>query len=315
MDLLLLVFLALAPPVGFLIYILRYDKIEPEPVGAVLKLLFAGVLAVIPAALMEGVLLQLPLFAGTGLLSAGLQSFLVIAPFEEAAKLTAVMLFAWRSRHFNERNDGIVYTGAASIGFAMAENLLYVLEHGFGVGIARALTSIPGHTFTGVVMGYFVGKARFAPTPAVRNRQIAAGLCLAWFLHGIYDTFALSGTAAAILLVPIVLLHYAVGIGLLRKGRELSRVHWAHAAVTQNRSGGGSGRGGWRRVLGRTLLSLCGLFWILMLAGIIHDAGSGGEGTGYAVLGGVLLTAIPITAGVLLEVSSRRLKHQGKGLS
>jgi len=129
MSILFLTLLALAPPIGFLIYILRFDRIEPEPTGFVARMLFLGVLSVVPAALIEGVFLDSSLFTGNGLVQAGLKSFLVIAPVEEAMKLLVVILFAWRSRSFNEPNDGIVYAGAVSIGFAMGgERALRVLS-------------------------------------------------------------------------------------------------------------------------------------------------------------------------------------------
>lgn len=308
MSILFLSLLALAPPIGFLIYILRYDRVEPEPMGYVARMLFLGAFTVVPAALIEGVLLESLLFTGDGLTQAGLQSFLVIAPVEEVLKLLVVLLFAWRSRNFNEPNDGIVYAGAVSIGFAMSENVLYVLEHGFGVGIARALTAIPGHTFTGVLMGRFVGMARFAQPRGRRIGNMAAGLLLAWLLHGLYDTFVLSGTGWALMVFPMVVLYFVLGIRYLKLGRALSAQRWGACGPSTVVSVGSTSprRTGFRRVVARTLLTLSAVFWLLIIAGVIHDATVGATDSGYAVLGGVLITALPITLGVLLEASGRR---------
>lgn len=308
MSILFLTLLALAPPIGFLIYILRFDRIEPEPTGFVARMLFLGVLSVVPAALIEGVFLDGSLFTGDGLVQAGLKSFLVIAPVEEAMKLLAVILFAWRSRHFNEPNDGIVYAGAVSIGFAMAENVLYVLEHGFGVGIARALTAIPGHSFTGVLMGRYIGIARFAHPRSRRIGNVATGLLLAWLLHGLYDSFVLSGTGWALMVIPMVVLYFVIGIRHLKEGSKLSAQRWGAAgapAVVPVRTAPPR-RKGFRRVVARVLLILSGVFWLLIIAGVIHDATVGARDSGFAVLGGVLITALPITLGLLLEASGRK---------
>jgi len=58
--------------------------------------------------------------------------------------------------------------------------------------------------------------------------------------------------------------------------------------------------------MGRVLLTLSGVFWLLIIAGVIHDAMVGARDSGHAVLGGMLITALPITLGVLLEASGRR---------
>ena len=165
MDLLLLVIIAVLPPIAFMLYIHRLDRIEPEPHGLIIKAMVLGAAAVIPAAIVELLLSMIPLFAMGGIIGAALKSFIVIAPVEEAVKLGVVLLFIWNNQNFNEENDGIVYTGAAAIGFALLENIMYVVQSGFGTGIMRAVTSIPLHTFTGVIMGYFVGIAKFAPVP------------------------------------------------------------------------------------------------------------------------------------------------------
>lgn len=311
MSMLLLVLLALAPPVFFLICILRHDRIEREPRRFVLKVFIIGVLSVVPAAIIELALLEAPMFLGEGFGPAALQSFLVISPIEESVKLAVVLLFVWRSRHFNERNDGIVYAGTASIGFAAAENLLYVLLHGFGVGMARAVTSIPMHTFTGVVMGHFTGRARFAPSRGVRNGFLAAGLGLAWLSHGAYDSFVLSGTAAVILVVPVVVINFVVGISILKKGQAGSAIQWGQKQVEPPMFK--PARPGVKRIIGRTLLTVSGLFWLLMIAGFVQDSTEGAAETVQTLLGGIVLTAVPIAVGVVLELSARKAVSSGKG--
>lgn len=305
----LLVLLAVAPPTAFLILVLRFDRIEPEPPGFIVRLLFLGCLSVIPAALIETLLLGIPLFQIQGIAGSALQSFLVIAPVEEAVILTTVMLFTWRNPNFNERNDGIVYAGTVSVGFAMAENLGYVLGHGFTVGFARAVTSIPGHTFTGVLMGYFVGQAKFAPSRKARNAGIAKGFLVAWFLHGAYDTFALSGTALALLVVPLVAVHFILGFRYLRKGRDLSRARWSSSEPPPPPPAVTASARRWRRIVGRTLLAVCGGFWLLLLIGALQQQESPPTDLAYAALGGVMLTAVPITVGILLERSCRRRSY------
>jgi len=54
------------------------------------------------------------------------------------------------------------------------------------VAIMRAITAVPGHAFTGAIMGYYVGQARFRPD--CRSRLIWTGFIIAVLLHGFYDT-------------------------------------------------------------------------------------------------------------------------------
>jgi len=76
----------------------------------------------------------MPVFRGQGLRTSFLVSFLQIAPVEEACKLAVVLLFVWKSPHFYKENDGIVYMGSSALGFALLENIAYVVEHGLGTG-------------------------------------------------------------------------------------------------------------------------------------------------------------------------------------
>lgn len=320
---LILVLVAIAPPIAFLMFILRHDRAEPEPIRMVLKIMLLGALSIIPAAIIQLAVLEQPFFQGGGIIGAALESFLVVAPSEELVKLAVVLIFAWGNRNFNERFDGIVYTGAAAIGFALAENIFYVLDLGLTVGILRAVTAIPGHTFTGILMGYYVGRAKFSETNSARNSNILKGFLIAYSLHALYNTLVLSDTAAALLMVPLVVFYFVIGTRILREGSAAAARRWvegiyqpateaasslppAAPAVretdqqkTENRS--------WfflRAVVARIIFIVSALFWILLLVGLAEEAGNPQEML-TIVAGGLLISAVPIFIAVILERSYR----------
>lgn len=304
MQLLLLVLLAVAPPVAFLVYILRRDREEPEPLGLVLKMLLLGCLSVIPAIIIELLFAGLPVFTRPGVAGAALSSFLLVAPVEEAVKLLTVLLFVWKNENFNQRGDGIIYTGTVAIGFAMAENLLYVLDRGWVIGVLRAVTSIPSHTFTGVLMGYFVGAAKFASSRAGRARCLVTGFLVAWLFHGAYNTFALSGTAAALLVVPLVVALFILGSRYLGKGMVISGSESTVPGAPVPADAPKPARR-WHKVVGRALLVLSGVFWALVVLGILLDDMNSRE-TLHVILGTMVLTAVPVSLGIILELAHRR---------
>jgi protease PrsW len=331
MDVLILVIVAIMPPIAFLLYIHHLDKTDPEPHSLILKALLLGAAAVIPAGIAEKLLENIPVFAVGGILGAIIKSFVVIAPIEEALKLAVVMIFIWKNPEFNEENDGIVYVGAAAIGFAMLENVLYVVQSGFFTGIMRAVTSVPLHTFTGVLMGYFVGIAKFAPTPKERNNKIWKGFFLAWVIHAIYDSFVLSETAAALMIIPLVVALFVFGIIYLKKGEVLSARRWgtmspigdrgpAVSAEPGNSPAGAvlntaSGTGRYKIIISRILFVLCAGFWALLIIGIAEKANEGLSGVLETIAGGIMLSIIPAVIAIVLEVSYHRHKVQAGGAS
>lgn len=229
MHLFSLLLIAIAPPVAFLAYVLSSDRYEREPLRMVFFTLALGCASTLPATFAEGLLSLLPVMQGEGIQGAARLSFFAISPVEEACKLAVVLLFVWGNANFNEENDGIVYVTASAIGFALFENVLYVFSNGFMTGVARALTSIPLHTFCGVVMGFCVGYARFARDRQTSAALVCAGFLFAWFSHGLYDTFALSGASISLLIIPLVAILFLVGSVLLACGKRRSEARWAIA--------------------------------------------------------------------------------------
>jgi protease PrsW len=297
-----------APAVAFLLVILRMDRREPEPLRLVLIVIGLGAASSILAGLAEQAMEGVPLFHAGGFRGALAVSFLQVAPVEEACKLGVVMLFAWSKPAFNEENDGIVYAGSSAMGFALLENILYVVKNGIGTGILRAFTSIPLHIFTGVIAGLLIGRARFTAGVRTRNFLLAQGFVLAWLFHGLYDSFAMSGSALALLLLPVVGGVATFGIVTLRSGRRMSLMRWGgrpelaaaepvqaapgHRAHTAHR---------WMAVVSRILLAGSAMFWVLVATGITAERSASSRGD--TILGGVVITFIPLALGGALEWS------------
>ncbi|MEL6843479.1 MAG: PrsW family glutamic-type intramembrane protease, partial [Bacteroidota bacterium] len=118
-------------------------------------------------------------------------AFLVVACTEEIMKYLVLRIYNYPHPEFDEPYDGIMYGVAGALGFAAVENVLYVLgasaDNGFSIGMLRMFTAVPGHAMFGVMMGFFVGKAKFAPTMRQSVFYRMLGLVVAILLHGLYD--------------------------------------------------------------------------------------------------------------------------------
>ncbi|MDI9403985.1 MAG: PrsW family glutamic-type intramembrane protease [Limnohabitans sp.] len=194
---------AITPVVLIMTWTFLRDRLREPPKVVLLTLLF-GALATIPIVLVQGVLafvfgVSMP---PTNLAEVFVVSFILAALVEEIFKWLVLECYPARHSAFDEPYDGIVYGVAASLGFALAENLLYVLgaglegfEAGASVALARAFLAVPMHTSCGAVLGVCIGVARFCPTAVGRMGWRALGLVGAVGLHGVYDVFAFVGGA------------------------------------------------------------------------------------------------------------------------
>lgn len=207
-----LILIALAPVIIIAFYIWFRDKYEREPLQPLLFSIAAGILIVIPVILVESLLSEI---AGSldKIPGAAYQAFVVAGFTEELFKYLALVLLIWKSPHFNDKYDGIVYATFVSLGFAGAENVLYVLQNGLATGLMRAFTAVPAHAIFGITMGYFFGMARFYPK---RERELKSkAFWIPILLHGIYD-FILMTEISWLWPVFILFVIYLYLIGLRR---------------------------------------------------------------------------------------------------
>jgi RsiW-degrading membrane proteinase PrsW (M82 family) len=128
------------------------------------------------------------------------------------------------------------YVMLASLGFALVENIHYLMAFGDPVLFMRGITAIVLHMLCGVIMGYFVAKSREVkdtyPQPKDQYERLindyvnygrylllAAGLMAASLVHGIYDynLFLLDNIYSNFTLVVILLGGLSIGYFMIKE--------------------------------------------------------------------------------------------------
>ena len=183
-----LLMLAMAPVFLIILFIFIKDKYEKEPKRLLLyNFLLGAIVSIIITTLLYVIIdIPLPLKNHESVFEQFIKAFFVVGLTEEFSKYVIIRFYAQPHKEFNEPFDGIVYAVMVSMGFAATENLMYVLQGGMEVGIIRAFTAVPAHATFAILMGYFMGKAKFSKNKMVLN---LTGLFLAVLFHGAYDFF------------------------------------------------------------------------------------------------------------------------------
>ncbi len=183
---------AALPAILILVYVYLKDRTEREPGDLLLKLVLGGFLATVFAVLFE--LLGEKLFSYIPFSSENQTNFwkfmIVVALTEEFFKYLLMRLLTWENPNFNCSYDGVVYAVFTSLGFAILENVFYIIEGGFSTALVRAVTAIPGHASFGVFMGVFYAFAKKQQNKG--NEGISSlfrflAVAMPTLVHGIYD--------------------------------------------------------------------------------------------------------------------------------
>lgn len=225
----------------------RLDAKRPEPARTRRLVVVFGMLSVIPALIIEVVLSKVvgqqlePQLTYQG---ASFQAFIVAAAVEEACKIFMVYWVVWRRPEFDERMDGIVYASRAGLGFALVENVMYLLgqqslQGQIVVWVERALLAVPGHAMWTGMIGAMAARRRFDG----KGVGLVGGYLLAVAFHGAYDVSVfvqqplhLEGRDVighVLLVVPVALtvLAFFVLRSMARTALRLDDAEAAHAAA------------------------------------------------------------------------------------
>lgn len=214
---------AVVPAVVLMRYVYRQDRVEREPPWLLGGLALRGVYAALAAIVLEtlGQSVLNALVSRDNPRHVVLTAFLVVAVVEEGTKFFFLYRRTWRDPNFNYRFDAIVYAVFVSLGFAAFENVKYVFSYGLSVALPRAILAIPGHMGFAVFMGWFYGRAKLRSDlgDGLGARvNLALGYLAAVFLHGMYDTCCMTGTARSTLVfAAVVAVLYLAVFRLIRR--------------------------------------------------------------------------------------------------
>ena len=191
----LLIAAAVIPAVWLLSYVYRMDRLEKESGSMLLNLVLQGIFATMIAIVLEtvGGWITKLLFPEGSLAYHAFTYFVVVALSEEGAKYFLLKRKTWQSPEFNCQFDGIIYSCFVSLGFALWENISYVLRFGLGTALVRAATAVPGHACFGVFMGAWYGMAKRYENKGDHARSALCrklALIVPALIHGCYDFIA-----------------------------------------------------------------------------------------------------------------------------
>ncbi len=219
----ILIAAAVIPAIVLLGYVYRADRLEPEPPGLLWSLVWQGIIATALAVFTErlGSTLLDRYCAADSTLYNVLLYFVVVAVSEEGFKYLLLRRRTWNSPAFNCQFDGVVYAVFVSLGFALWENIDYVVMYGFGTALLRAVTAVPGHACFGVFMGAFYGLARRYENYGEPGRSRLCrwlAVIVPALLHGSYDFIASTESGDGTwIFVGFVLALFAAAFLLIRR--------------------------------------------------------------------------------------------------
>lgn len=208
----------IAPGLALLSYFYLRDQYGTEPFLVVFKTFLFGAFLVFPLMFIQYV------FEVEQLISSDLiSSFFVTGFLEEFFKWFILIYTIYHHVSFDEPYDGIVYGSAVSLGFATAENILYLVANGVEFAFGRALLPVSSHALFGVIMGYYLGKCKFTSDKKKRFKLLA--FLIPFLLHGFYDFILLKETNWLYYIVPFMIFLWWLGIWKIKKARALSDSH------------------------------------------------------------------------------------------
>ena len=187
MSTITLLLLAIVPGLAIALFIYLRDIREAEPYSQLLLNIFFGVVCFFMARGI-GFLLHHFIYIGHENLTQQLiAAFVFVGLLGEGSKFLFLRGFTYYNKNFNHAFDGIVYSIMVGMGYATAENILYVVNGDSESAMLRIITSAPANAVFAVIMGFFLGEAKLFKSRILLYSALA--LLTAAVAHGYYDYF------------------------------------------------------------------------------------------------------------------------------
>lgn len=209
----ILLTLAIAPGLALFSYFYLRKQIANEPSRTLFHTFIYGAMMTFPILFIQHVFEEESIFSNVFF-----RDVVFTSGLEEFFKWLILLIAIYRHVEFQDAYDGILYGASISLGFATVENILYLLTYGTNIAFVRALLPVSSHALFGVVMGYYIGQAKFASTSKV-NIYLFLAFLAPYSLHFIYNGIFLVRELSLYLMVPFMLFLWWFG---------LTRVKQAH---------------------------------------------------------------------------------------
>lgn len=214
----ILLTVAIAPGLALFSYFYLRKQIAKEPSRTLFHTFLYGGLMTFPILFIQHVFEEENIFTHVFL-----RNVVFTSGLEEFFKWLILLLAIYRHIEFKDAYDGILYGASVSLGFATVENILYLFTYGTEIAFIRALLPVSSHALFGVVMGYYIGRAKFA-VEADKRKMLFLAFFAPYVLHFTYNSIFLVQQFALYLAVPFMLFLWWFG---------LTRVKYAHTFAMQ----------------------------------------------------------------------------------
>lgn len=240
MKTILLILISTLPVILLGAYIYKKDN-NKEPIGLLIRLLVGGVISTGIVLLISDILFSIvpyldpKRFVNVNYFELFLQVFFGIAIIEEFSKWIMVYSISYKSKHFDEYYDIVLYAIFVSLGFALLENILYVQSYGLQIGLLRMVTTIPAHCFFGLLMGEYLGLMKISESNhnlSLKRKNMFLSIFLPTIAHAIYDFVAsLNNQYVLVLLFAMVIIF---GVMIIEKVNRISKLSPARNSYCTN---------------------------------------------------------------------------------
>lgn len=195
----ILLTLAIAPGLALFSYFYLRKQIAKEPSRTLFHTFIYGAVMTFPILFIQHVFEEEEVFSHIFF-----RDVMFTSGLEEFFKWLVLLIAIYRHVEFQDAYDGILYGASVSLGFATVENILYLFTYGTDIAFVRALLPVSSHALFGVVMGYYIGKAKFA-TVSNRKRYLLMAFIAAFSLHFMYNGIFLIREFSIYVMVPFML--------------------------------------------------------------------------------------------------------------
>ena len=214
----------LIPALLWLLFWIREDRKHPEPKKLLALTFFVGMLVVIPVFKLESMVLES--------VSNDTARIVWWVAIEELGKFIAAYFLILRRKEVDEPIDYVIYMVTVALGFAAAENALFILNplsSGFVLDsivtgnlrfVGSTLLHILASTAVGVSMALAFYKSRRS-----KRQYLAAGLILAIALHTAFNlTIMVNGGRNGLMASSLVWVGVIVVLLLFEKVKKIHPV-------------------------------------------------------------------------------------------